>query len=321
MKYYIGVDIGGTNIACGLVDESGAIHNTESIKTQSELGYDAVVRNIAALVGRVIQKANVSPSDIGGVGVGCPGLCNKGLGIVECAINLGWKNVPLVADLEKLTKGMTEGAPVQIDNDANAAAYGEFVAGTAKGTNSAIVITLGTGVGSGIIVDKKLYYGMNFAGGEIGHMVIKANGHPCNCGRAGCFEVYSSATGLIRMTNKAIEENPNSELARVAEASKKVSARTAWQAASMGDVVAQKVVDEYVAALACGITNVINIFQPDIICIGGGVCNEGDRLLAPLKELVAKQVFSRNSKKNTEIAICALGNSAGIIGAAMLGGV
>ncbi|MCL1904480.1 MAG: ROK family protein [Oscillospiraceae bacterium] len=313
-EYYIGVDIGGTNIACGIVDNKGTIISKKSIKTESEKGYPALVGNIAALIAELIAENNISKEKIGGIGVGCPGLCNKELGVVERAVNLNWFNEPLVRDLEAKT-----GFRVQIDNDANAAAYGEFIAGAAMGTNSAIVITLGTGVGSGIIVDKKLFYGMNFAGGEIGHMVIKRDGIPCNCGRSGCFENYSSATGLIRMTKEAIEGNPNSKMAEIAKENGKISARTAWLAAKEGDIHGQRVVDEYIDGLACGITNVINIFQPDIVCIGGGVCNEGDTLLVPLKKLVAEMVFSRASKRNTRLAICRLGNDAGIIGAAMLG--
>ncbi|MCL1789306.1 MAG: ROK family protein [Oscillospiraceae bacterium] len=312
-KYCIGVDIGGTNIACGVVDGQGTILHKKSIKTQSEKGYDVLVDNIVLLIEEVTREQDIPETEIRGVGVGCPGLCNKDLGVIERAVNLNWYNAPLVRDLEEKT-----GFTVQIDNDANAAAYGEFIAGAAKGVNSAIVITLGTGVGSGIIIDKKLFYGMNFAGGEIGHMVIRENGIPCNCGRNGCFENYSSATGLIRMTREAVEQNPDSQMAKIAEENGKVSARTAWLAAKAGDRHGREVVDRYISGLACGIINVINIFQPDIICIGGGVCNEGDNLLIPLKELVSGGVFSRDSKKNTEIAICRLGNDAGIIGAAML---
>ncbi|MCL2071713.1 MAG: ROK family protein [Oscillospiraceae bacterium] len=314
MKHkYIGVDIGGTNIACGIISDKGAILHKKSIKTESEKGYESIVKNVAALVTQMTQEANIPIGEIGGIGVGCPGLCNKNLGIVERAVNLNWYNVPLCADLEKATK-----LSVTIDNDANAAAYGEFVAGAAVGANSAIVITLGTGVGSGIIIDKKLYYGMNFAGGEIGHIVINANGIRCNCGRNGCFEAYSSATGLVRMTKEAIEQNPDSEMHRISEQNGKISARTAWQAAELKDRAGQEVVDKYIQYLACGLTNVINIFQPDIVCIGGGVCNEGDKLLIPLTQSVAMQVFSRDSEKNTELAICRLGNDAGIIGAAIL---
>ncbi|MCL2037220.1 MAG: ROK family protein [Oscillospiraceae bacterium] len=314
MKYLIGIDIGGTNIACGIVDEQGVILHKQSIKTESEKGFEAVVANIAAVVREIMELKSLKKNQIKWIGVGCPGACNTDSGVLEVSNNLKWHNVPLRAELEKLT-----GIKTFIDNDANAAAYGEFVAGAAKGTNSAIVITLGTGVGSGIIIDKKLLYGTNFAAGELGHTVIEAEGVPCNCGRIGCFEAYSSATGLIRMTREAMELDKDSLMHEIAEKSGKVGARTAWLAAKEGDRSGEETVDKYIRYLACGITNVINTFQPDIVCIGGGVCNEGDNLLLPLKELVSKQVFSRNSAKNSEIAICSLGNDAGIIGAAMLG--
>ncbi len=211
------------------------------------------------------------------------------------------------------------GRPAFVENDANAAAYGEFVAGAAKGAVNAVCITLGTGVGGGIIIDGKIYAGSNFAGAEIGHTVLNLDGPQCTCGRRGCFEVYSSATGLIRMTEEAIAAHPESEMCGMAAEHGKVSARTAFDCMRKGDAAAKEVVDFYIRALAAGITNTINIFQPDVLCIGGGVCNEGDALLLPVKEQVAKEVYTKNSEKNTEIVIAKLGNDAGIIGAAFLG--
>ena len=222
-------------------------------------------------------------------------------------------NVPLRADTEK-----EFGVPVYLENDANAAAFGEFLAGSAKGANSAVVITLGTGVGSGIVIDGKIYRGSNYAGGEIGHTVIVMDGLPCTCGRRGCFEAYSSATGLVHMTTQASELNPDSLMTKLIREEGKVSARTAYKAMKAGDPVGKAVTEQYVKYLSCGIANVINTFQPDILCIGGGVCNEGDNLLIPLKAAVAEQIYSKHSAKNTEIVICSLGNDAGIIGAAML---
>ena len=207
------------------------------------------------------------------------------------------------------------GKPAFIENDANAAAYGEYVAGAAKGAKNAVCITLGTGVGGGIIIDGKIYCGSNFGGAEIGHTVISVDGPQCTCGRKGCFEVYSSATGLIRMTKEAIAENPDSMMAD----EEKISGRTAFDYMRKGDKAAKGVVDKYIKYLAAGITNTINIFQPDVLCIGGGVCNEGDPLLLPMKEIVARENYTRNSPKNAEIVIAKLGNDAGIIGAAFLG--
>ena len=210
--------------------------------------------------------------------------------------------------------------PVFIENDANAAAYGEYVAGAAKGAENAVCITLGTGVGGGIIINGKIYSGFNFAGAEIGHMVIDANGPQCTCGRKGCFEVFSSATGLVKMTKEAMEVDKDSAMHKIkAERNGKISARTAFDAMKLGDKTAKEVVDKFIKYLAIGLTNTINIFQPDVLCIGGGVCNEGDTLLLPVKELVKQEDYAKNSPKNTEIVIAKLGNDAGIIGAAFLG--
>ena len=210
--------------------------------------------------------------------------------------------------------------PVFIENDANAAAYGEFVAGAAKNSVNAVCITLGTGVGGGIIIDGKIYSGSNMAGAELGHTVLEVDGPQCTCGRKGCFEVYSSATGLIRMSKEAMEKDKNSIMWKLAEEKNgKVTARTSFDAMRAGDASAKKVVDKYIKYLAAGITNIINIFQPDVLCIGGGVCNEGDPLLLPVKDLVKKEVYTRTLNKNTDIVIAKLGNDAGIIGAAFLG--
>ncbi len=314
MKYFIGIDIGGTNISTGVVDETYKIVGRGKIKTGSARPYEEVIKDIIESVNLAVEDAKINMEDVRWIGAGCPGTCNPDTGMVEYANNLGWNNVPLLSDIEKAFEKKT-----YIENDANAAAYGEFLAGAAKGAKNAVVITLGTGVGAGIIINGKIFSGTNFAGGEIGHTVIVIDGYQCTCGRKGCFETYASATGLVRMTREALEAHPESKLTQLVEADGRVSARTAFNAAKMLDEVGQAVVDRYIRALACGITNTINIFQPDILCIGGGVCNEGDRLIVPLKKLVAEQVYSKNSSKNTEICVCSLGNDAGIIGAAMLG--
>ncbi len=311
--YYIGIDIGGTNIACGIVDEDCRIIASAKVKTNAPRPYEEILEAIKESVRAACAKAGISPSNAECIGIGCPGTCNRESGTVEYANNLGFVNAPVGRDIEEAF-----GLKTYLDNDANAAAFGEFVAGAAKGSRNAVVITLGTGVGSGIIIDGKIYSGSNFAGGEIGHTVIVADGLPCTCGRNGCFEAYSSATGLIRMTSEAAALNPESLTARLIEQDGRVSARTAYKAMKQGDETGKAITERYVKYLACGIANTINIFQPDILCIGGGVCNEGDTLLLPLRELVAEQIYSKNSAKNTEIVICSLGNEAGIIGAAML---
>ena len=311
--YYIGIDIGGTNIACGIVDEDCRIIASAKVKTNAPRPYEEILEAIKESVRAACAKAGISPSNAECIGIGCPGTCNSESGTVEYSNNLGFVNAPVGRDIEEAF-----GLKTYLDNDANAAAFGEFVAGAAKGSRNAVVITLGTGVGSGIIIDGKIYSGSNFAGGEIGHTVIVADGLPCTCGRNGCFEAYSSATGLIRMTSEAAALNPESLTARLIEQDGRVSARTAYKAMKQGDETGKAITERYVKYLACGIANTINIFQPDILCIGGGVCNEGDTLLLPLKKQVAEQIYSKNSAKNTEIVICSLGNEAGIIGAAML---
>lgn len=314
MKHYLGIDIGGTNISAGVVDERYAMLSKEKVKTLNERPYSDVLSDIIKAANAAVHAAGITFDEVECVGVGCPGTCNRETGCVEYANNLHWENVPLAADLEKAL-----GKRTYFDNDANVAAYGEYLAGAAKGAKNAVVITLGTGVGAGIIINGEIYSGSNFAGAEIGHTVIVFDGAQCSCGRKGCFEAYSSATGLIRMTKEAVVRNPSSLIKELAEADGKYSARTAFNAAKLHDETGIEVVDSYIKHLACGIANTINVFQPDILCIGGGVCNEGDNLLLPLKKLVAENIYSKNSTKNTEIVICSLGNNAGIIGAAMLG--
>ncbi|MBR5681810.1 MAG: ROK family glucokinase [Ruminococcus sp.] len=314
MKYYVGIDLGGTNIVAGVVDEEYNIIAKASTKTNCPRPEKAIADDMAKMAVEAVKNANLTMDQIEWIGVGTPGIANSEKGIIEYSNNLGFKNTPMVKYIQE-----TIDKPVFIENDANAAAYGEFVAGAAKGARNAVCITLGTGVGGGIIIDGKIYSGSNFAGAEIGHTVVQVDGAQCSCGRKGCFEAYSSATGLIRMTKEAIAEHPDCIMAQSEKEKGKVTARTSFDCMRAGDKYAKAVVDKYIKYLAAGITNTINIFQPDILCIGGGVCNEGDPLLLPMKELVAKEVYTRNSEKNTEIVIAKLGNDAGIIGAAFLG--
>ena len=306
MKYYIGIDLGGTNIVAGVVNESYEILAKASVKTNLPRPEQEIAADMAKVTREATEKAGLTMDQIEWIGVGTPGVANSATGIIEYSNNLGFHNTPMVKYLE------TElGKPTFIENDANAAAYGEYVAGAAKGAKNAVCITLGTGVGAGIIIDGKIYSGSNFGGAEVGHTVISVDGPQCK----GCFEVYSSATGLVRMTKEALEAHPESTM----KEEEHISARTAFNYMRAGDATAKQVVDDYIKYLAAGITNTINIFQPDVLCIGGGVCNEGDPLLVPMKEIVKREVYTRNSEKNTEIVIAALGNDAGIIGAAFLG--
>ena len=314
MKYYIGIDLGGTNIKAGVVNENYEIVTKATTKTLLPRPAEEICADMAKVSLEAVEQAGLTLDDIESVGIGTPGTANSATGIIEYSNNLGFLNLPVVEIMQKHID-----KPFYVENDANAAAYGEFLAGAAKGANDAVCITLGTGVGGGIIINGKIYSGFNFAGAEIGHTVVDPNGPECTCGRKGCFEVFSSATGLVRMTKEAMYEDKGSIMWQMNEQDGKVSARTAFNAMRAGDRAGKAVVDKYIKYLALGITNTINIFQPDILCIGGGVCNEGDPLLLPLKEIVAKEVYTKNSAKNTEIVIAKLGNDAGIIGAAFLG--
>lgn len=313
--YYIGVDLGGTNIAVGVVDNDGRILYKDSVPTLREREYPEIVKDMAQLILKVIEHEGISIKDVDSIGVGCPGTPDRKAGILVYANNLKFDNAPLRDELQKYIN-----IPVYIDNDANVAALAESVAGAARGAAHSVTITLGTGVGSGIIIDGKVYSGFNDSGAEIGHTVICIDGEPCTCGRNGCWEAYASATALINQTRAAAKNNPDSLLNTITGSDiNKIEAKTAFDAAHLGDNTALKVIDKYIAYLAEGITNVINIFQPEILCIGGGVCKQGEYLLKPLRERVFQRVYSRGSTRQCQIKVAEMGNDAGIVGAAMLG--
>jgi glucokinase len=313
--YYLGIDLGGTHIAVGIVDENMNILLKGSTPTNLPRPHIEVMQDIADLSIRVMAETKLDSSNIAWVGVGTPGTANRKTGVVEFSNNIRFNNYPLKEVLEKLIN-----KTVYIENDANCAAYGEYMAGAAKGAESAVVITLGTGVGGGIIVNDTILNGFNFGAGELGHMVIEYNGRPCNCGRNGCWESYSSATALIAMTKEAMLNEKESLMWQLSEGNiNKAGGKTSFDAMRAGDKAGSAVVDKYISYLACGLLNVINIFQPEIICIGGGVSKEGDYLLKPLEKIIKKEHYSHNSIQQTKICIAQLGNDAGIVGAAMLG--
>ena len=318
--YYIGVDLGGTNIAIGIVNEEFEIVKKGSTPTKPERGADAIVADMAALSRKLLEEMGLTLDDVVSAGVATPGTANNETGVVEYANNIPFLQYPLADKLSALL----DGKPVYIENDANAAAKAEAMAGVAKGAPYSVMITLGTGLGGGIVINGKVYSGFNFAGAELGHIVIEKDGRQCSCGRKGCWEAYSSATGLVNMTKDAIIAARESGRETAMEEMiggdlDKVSARTAFNAQKAGDALGAKVVDEYISYLATGIVNVINIFQPNVLSIGGGVCNEGDNLMKPLLEKVWTETYSREGTPRTEILIAKLGNDAGIIGAAVLG--
>ncbi len=314
MNYYLGIDLGGTNIATGLVNENFNIIAKDSVKTNIPRPANEIMDDMATVALSVVKNAGLTMDDIECVGVGAPGTVNSKTGMIDFSNNLFLYDVPLREYLEKKLN-----MKVYIENDANAAAYGEYIAGSAKGAKTAVLITIGTGIGSGIVIDNKIYTGFNFAGAELGHSVIVQNGNECTCGRKGCFETYGSATALINMTKEAMLKDKNTIMWQLCENDiENVSGKTSFKAMRQNDQAGKNVVNTYIKYLACGLTNVINVFQPNILCIGGGICKEGDALLLPIKEIIKKEVFSRHSKQQTEIVIASLGNDAGIIGAAML---
>ena len=310
--YYIGIDLGGTNIKGALVSETGEIAREVSRPTRVELGAEAVCDGIAAVITEL--SSGVDRTSLGGIGLGCPGTVDDETGRVLYANNLGWKNF----DLRAAVKSRTD-FDLRIGNDANVAALAEALVGCAKGAQSAVIVTLGTGVGGGVVLGGKLLTGYTGAASEIGHMVIAENGEECTCGSRGCFEAYSSATALIRDTKRTMAAHPESLLHTIAAEQGGVNGRTAFLAKERGDEAGAQVVEDYIEHLACGLTNLVNIFFPEVLALSGGVANQGDALLLPLRERVRERSFgSRYAVSHTRIELCTLGYRAGVIGAAML---
>ena len=319
--YYVGVDLGGTNIAVGIVNENKQIIAKGSVPTGASREGELIVKDMAALVEKLLKEAKIALDNVAYVGIATPGTVDNVNGIVERAYNLPFEHFPI----GKIFKKYLPVKNVYVANDANAAALGEAVAGAARGSRNSVMITLGTGVGGGIIIDGKIYSGFNGCAGELGHIVIEYNGRQCTCGRRGCWEAYSSATALSAITKEKVFECDVKGIPTLMvdeyKAAGKVTARTAFAAMKKGDKIAAGVVDYYIEHLACGIANMINVFQPDILCIGGGICNEKDYLLTPLKAILDREQYTRGNEpaKKAKIVIAELGNDAGIIGAASLG--
>ena len=312
--YSIGIDLGGTAIKAGVVDELGNIVIKDKVPTKSERGYEAVIADMADLCKRLHGEANIFEKNFSMIGVGCPGTPDKTNGILIYNNNLGMRNVNIRKELQKYFN-----LPVYIDNDANVAALAESVCGASKNTSCSVTITLGTGVGSGVVIDNRVYSGFNFAAAELGHHTLVMDGEACTCGRNGCYEAYASATALISQTKRAALLNKDSLIWKACNNNlDNISARTPFEAERMGDKVAKDVCDTYIKYVGEGLVNIINIFQPQVIAIGGGVCNEGERLLNPLKEYIEKYKYTREETPASTLVIAQMGNDAGIVGAAML---
>lgn len=310
--HYLGIDLGGTNVAAAVVDKDGTILGRASLPTP-RTGAEAVADQMAAAAKAAAEQAGVSLEQVKSVGIGSPGTIEPQHGLIKFWSNLDFENVPLAALVEERLHKR-----IYLENDANAAALGEYAAGAGKGSQSMVAITLGTGVGGGAILNGRLYTGFNYAGMEVGHFVIEHNGRPCTCGRKGCFEAYCSATALIKRTRQVMEENPDSLLWQLAGDLDKVNGRTPFDAAAQGDAAAGKVIDEYVDYLGCGVASLVNILQPEVFCIGGGPSAQGETLMAPVRYILNREDYARNSVHRTRLVRAALGNDAGIIGAALL---
>lgn len=311
---YMGIDLGGTNIAAAVVGEEGTILGRTSIPTPC--GAHEVAQIMAVAARAAAQDAGVRVEEVDSIGIGAPGTINPERGVIQYWSNLNFQNVPL-ADL--LREQLPMEVPIYMENDANAAALGEYAAGAGKGSESMVAITLGTGVGGGAVFHGKLYTGFNYAGMEVGHFVLEQGGRPCTCGRKGCFEAYCSASALIRRTRQQMEANPGSLLWELTKGDlEQVNGRLPFDAAALGDPTAGMVVDEYLEYLGSGVASLVNILQPEVFCIGGGLSNQGETLMAPVRYILNREDYARNNARRTRLLRAQLGNDAGLIGAAML---
>lgn len=315
MKYYLGIDLGGTNIATGVIDENFRFVARHSVSTLGTRPFDVVVRDMADAARAVLKKAELTEADITYVGIGAPSTIDPKTRCVVFANNLGWKDADLIGEFQK-----SWDIPVLLANDADCAAFGESLTGAAKDYSNVLMLTLGTGVGGSIIMDKKIFLGGNGYGCEPGHSTLVYNGVPCTCGRRGCLEAYASVTALIRQTIETMANYPTSLMRELCGYDlRKVSGRTAFDAAKKGDEAALLVVENYVGYLVAGIGSLVTTFRPAVVLLGGGVSHEGEYLIEPVRRLVSETIYAADLMEPPDILRATLGNDAGIIGAAMLG--
>jgi len=306
---YVGIDVGGTGLKAGVVDENGKIISKVSCPTGVERGHEAVIADMAQLALKAIDESGYTLDDVKAIGIGIPGVQDPRTGRVPFCTNLGWHDVPVIELMQKVID-----KPVYIDNDATVAALAESVAGVSSKYKDSIFLTLGTGVGGGVILNGKVYSGTHGVGSELGHMIVVAGGDLCTCGNRGCWERYASATALIRMGHECAAKHPESILA----GKEKLNAKDVMDAAKANDPAGLEAFDQYTTYLAIGMVNINNFMDPEVIVLGGGVSAAGEFLLKPIREKLAKMVFYKAMPYAT-IELATLGNDAGIIGAAMLG--
>ena len=313
MRYFIGIDLGGTNIAAGVVSEEGQLICKTSLPTGAGRPAEAIVADMARAVELCLADSGLEKGQIEALGVGVPGAIDNNTGTVLFTSNLDWRELPLTRMLQSKL-----GLPVCLGNDADCAALGETLAGGAKEFDSALMITLGTGVGGGLVSHRKLFTGWSGVGIEPGHFTLVAGGVKCGCGNRGCFEAYASATALIRQTREAMITHPDCAIWKFADSVEQVNAKTVFDAAATGDAIAQGVVDQYEEYLAAGIGGIVNLFRPHAVILGGGVSNQGENLLVPLREKLKKYCYASEFIAPPQVVKATLGNYAGIIGAALL---
>ena len=314
-KYSIGVDLGGTNIVCAIVNYQGKIVNRLKVPTLAERGKEATIKRIIETIHENIVQSSVVPDDIIGIGIGAPGPLDVKRGMINFAPNLpGWRDVPLRKILEDEFN-----MKVVLENDANAAAWGERCFGAGQGVINLVCFTLGTGIGGGIIIDGKIYHGNNYGAAELGHMTVNKDGPRCNCGNYGCLEAYSSATGIKNRIKNRIREGIKSDFLNFDEDKlfESLRLKSIFEAARKGDRLTSIVVEEAISYLGIAIANITNILNPEMVVLVGGITNEGEKLLIPLKGEVKKRAFYSNYK-SLKIVIGELGGNAGVLGAAAL---
>lgn len=309
----IGIDIGGTSIKGAAVTKEGKVLDVFTLDVLKGDTQEKVVNSLIDIVNAYIKKQGYKKEEILGIGCGVPGSIDSVNGVVSYSNNLRWSELPIVEMMEKGT-----GLPVRITNDANAATFGEAKFGAGKDYKNIIMLTLGTGVGGGIVANGELYEGNQGKGAEMGHTVIVIDGHECTCGRRGCLETYASATALIRDTKLAMEKDKASLMWEEADKLGKVDGRVAFNAERRGDETAHEVVENYIKYLSEGILNFANIFRPEAVILSGGIANEGDYLTKRLDAYCAKENYGYKGTPKFEILVSKLGYDSGKIGAAAL---